>query len=216
MIHMTRQGLAFTGTDADVESLRRTFGRHHHLLLKDFLDPEVISLILPLLERAKYCPAEYEGVGSELLMDRNLAVDALSFLTNDARLFSIVQTITGCGSIGSFQGRIYKFVPDPQHVFDWHNDLREHTRMIALSINLSAGTYRGGLLQIREVSSGKIVAEVANTGFGNAVLFRVSRDLEHRVTGLEGDAARTSFAGWFKSEPGLYSDFARLRADSAA
>jgi len=213
MIRMTRQGLAFAGTDADLEPLRQGFERQHHLLLRDFLDPEVISLALPFLERAKYCPAQYKHVGSELLMQPNLAVDTLSFLTNDVKLFGLVQTITSCDSIGYFQGRVYKLIPDPQHIFDWHDDLNEPNRLIAMSINLSMGNYCSGLLQIREVRSGKIVGEVANTGFGNAVLFRVSKDLEHRVTGIEGDAPRTSFAGWFKSGPGLYS---QLRADATA
>lgn len=111
---------------------------------------------------------------------------------------------------------MYKLIPDSEHAFDWHDDLQEHSRLIAMSINMSAGTYCGGLLQIREVRSGKIVGEVANTGFGNTALFRISQDLEHRVTGLDGGAARTSFVGWFKSQPGIYSHLGRLRADSAA
>ena len=213
MIHMTRQGLAISHVDDDLVSLRRNFDRKHFLLLKDFLHPEIISLILPFLERGKYCPAQYKHVGSELLMQPNLAVETLSFLSNDLKLFGLVQTITDCDSIGYFEGRIYKLIRDPQHIFDWHDDLNEPNRLIAMSIKLSTGNYRGGLLQIREVRSGKIVAEVANTGLGNAVLFRVSKDLEHRVTGIEGDAPRTSFAGWFKSGPGLYS---QLRADAAA
>ena len=215
MIQVTRQGLAFDGTDADVELLRRSFDRHHHLVLSNFLNHEVSSLILPFVEGARYGRAEYEHIGSEFLMERNLAVDALSFLTNDVKLFGLVQAIIGCGSIACFKGRIYKLIPDPHHAFDWHDDLRDH-RLIAMSINLSAGTYRGGVLQIRELRSGKIVGEVANTGFGSAVLFRISQDLQHRVTGLEGEADRTSFAGWFTSEPGIYSVLGRSRADSAA
>jgi hypothetical protein len=205
MIQMTRQGLSFSGADADLELLKRDFERRHYLLLKDFLHPEIASLLLPFLKRAKYSPAQYKRVGSEFLMEPNLALDTLSFLTNDMKLFSLIQTITDCGSIGCFQGRIYKLIPDPQHIFDWHNDLHDESRLIAMSINLSAGMYRGGLLQIREVRSGKIAGEVANTGFGSAVLFRISEDLEHRVTGIQGDAPRTSFAGWFKSGPSLYS-----------
>jgi hypothetical protein len=214
MIHITRQGLAVSHIDDDLVALRRDFERQHFLLLKDFLHPEVISLILPFLERAKYSPVHYKRVGSELLMEPNPAVDTLSFLTNDMKLFGLLDTITGCGSIGWFQGRIYKLIPDPDQVFDWHDDLQDHSRLTAMSINLSGRTYCGGLLQIREVNSGKIVGEVANTGFGSAVLFRISEKLEHRVTRIEGDAPRVSFAGWFKSGAGLYSHVKQLRADA--
>jgi hypothetical protein len=216
MIHMTQQGLTFTGTQVDAESLRRCFERQHYLMLKDFLDPHIISLILPFLGPAEYVPAKYEHVGSELRMEPNPALDILSFLANDVKLFDLVQTITGCGSIGCFQGRVYKLIPDPLHNFEWHNDLQEPIRLVAMSVNLTEGMFRGGVLQIREVRSGKITAEVANVGFGNAVLFGISDDLEHRVTGIEGDTPRVSFAGWFKSGPGLPSQARQSHADMGA
>jgi 2OG-Fe(II) oxygenase superfamily len=215
MIQTTRQGLAFTGTQADVESLQRCFEREHFLLLKGFLHPEIISLIQPFLARAVYLPSHYEHVGSELRMEPNLAFDTLSFLANDAKLFALVQAITGCASIGSFQGRVYKLIPDPQHNFDWHNDLSEASRLVAMSINLTEGMFRGGVFQIREARSGRITGEVANAGLGNAVLFGISKDLEHRVTGIEGDTPRISFSGWFKSGAGIHSDAGQSHADSA-
>jgi hypothetical protein len=42
---------------------------------------------------------------------------------------------------------------------------------------------------------------VANTGAGDAVLFRIAERLEHRVTSLRGDVPRTAYAGWFLREP---------------
>jgi len=205
MIQMTKQGLAFTGTPADAESLRQCFEREHYVLLKDFLHPDIISLILPFLKSGEYVPAQYKHVGSELRMEPNLAFDTLSFLANDSKLFGLVQAITGCGSIGYFQGRVFKLIPDPQHSFDWHDDLREPNRLVAISINLTEGMFRGGVFQIREVDSGKITGEVRNAGLGNAVLFEISKDLQHRVTGIEGDTPRISFSGWFKSGPGFHA-----------
>ena len=203
MMQLTRRGLAFTGTQADAESLRRCFEREHFLLLKGFLHPEIISLIQPCLARAEYFPAQYKHVGSELRMEPNAALDTLSFLANDANLLALVRKITGCDAIGIFQGRVYRLIPDPLHNFEWHDDLREPSRLVALSVNLSEGKFRGGVFQIREVPSGKITGEVANAGLGDAVLFSISKDLQHRVTGVEGDTPRTSFSGWFKSGPGL-------------
>jgi hypothetical protein len=42
---------------------------------------------------------------------------------------------------------------------------------------------------------------VANTGPGDALLFRIARHLTHRVTPVDGTADKTAFAGWFRSEP---------------
>lgn len=212
VIQLTKRGLA--GTDADIELLRRDFARDHFLLLKDFLHPDIISLIRPFLERAEYSPAQYKHVGSELRMEPNLAFDTLSFLANDGKLFALVQAITGCGPIGYFQGRVYKLIPDPQHTFEWHDDLRESNRLVAISINLTEGIFRGGVFQIREALSGKITGEVANAGLGNAVLFGISKELEHRVTGVEGDTPRISFSGWFKSGAGIHSHTGQFHAHS--
>jgi len=216
VIQLTRQGLVFSGMDADLELLRQSFERQYYLLLKDFLHPEITSLILPFLKRAEYFPAQYTHVGSELRMEPNLASDTLSFLCNDSKLFRLVQTITGCGSIGCFQGRVYKLIPDPYHNFDWHDDLSDPSRLTTMSINLSEGRFRGGVLQIRESHSGKIISEVANTDFGSAVLFRISENFEHRVTGIEGDMPRTSFTGWFKSGPGFHFSAKQLQSDTTA
>jgi hypothetical protein len=183
--------------------LRRRFETEHYLQLKGFLHPDVISLILPFLARAEYAPAQYKHVGSELRMEPNAAFDTLSFLANDAKLLALVRKITGCDAIAIFQGRVYRLIPDPLHTFEWHDDLHESSRLVAISINLSEGKFRGGVFQIREVGSGKITGEVANAGLGDAVLFSISKDLQHRVTGVEGDTPRTSFSGWFKSGSGL-------------
>jgi len=216
VIQLTRQGFTFSGTDAELELLKQSFERRHYLLLKDFLHPEIASLILPFLKRAEYLPAQYKHVGSELRMEPNLASDTLSFLGNDAKLFRLVQTITGCGSIGCFQGRVSRLIPDPHHNFDWHDDLSDPSRLTTMSINLSEGMFRGGVLQIRESCSRIIISEVANTDFGSAVLFRISENLEHRVTGIEGDMPRTSFTGWFKSGPGFHLPAKQVQSDTTA
>jgi 2OG-Fe(II) oxygenase superfamily len=202
MIQLTKRGLVFTSVEADLALLRRQFESQHCIHLKGFLDSELVSSVLPAIERANYQPKEYDHVGSELLMETNTALLALSHVANDPRLFELVQSVAGCGPINHFLGRIYKLVPAPLHEFGWHDDRRDPHRLIAMSINLGAEAYRGGLLQVREAGTGKVLAEVHNTGIGDAVLFRISRDLEHRVGSLqEGSAPRISFAGWFRLEP---------------
>jgi hypothetical protein len=216
MIRLTRSGMAFVGSQADVDSLRHIFEREHCLLLRGFLGGDLVPLVLPLLKRAQFSPAHYEHVGSELLMEPNAALEILTFLSNDQKLFDLVETITRCQRISSFYGRVYKLAPNPDHTFDWHDDLHEPSRLLAMSLNLSTDQFRGGLLQIREVASGNIIHEVANTGFGDAVMFRLTRDLEHRVTPVDGDTPKISYAGWFKTQPNIYSSLRQLRDQRAS
>jgi hypothetical protein len=70
-----------------------------------------------------------------------------------------------------------------------------------MTINLSNEIYSGGALQIRERESGRIISEVPNVSAGDAVIFRLSDKLQHRITRVEGSASKTAFAGWFKAEP---------------
>jgi hypothetical protein len=43
----------------------------------------------------------------------------------------------------------------------------------------------------------KLSAQVNNTGFGDVLLFRISKDLEHRVTPIMEGVPKTACAGWF-------------------
>jgi len=81
-------------------------------------------------------------------------------------------------------------------------------RLIGLSVNLGMQSYDGGVFQLSERHSKDILCEVANTGSGDGILFRIADNLTHRVTTVEGTAPKTAFAGWFHSEPEFLSLFA--------
>ena len=124
----------------------------------------------------------------------------LFFLFNDEKLFEFVQQVTGCEQIGCFSGRVYRVIPGRSHYHVWHTDADKH-RMVAGSINLSTEIYCGGALQIRKPQSEQVLHEVSNTGFGDAIFFRISPFLAHRLTDIKGTVAKTACAGWFQSKP---------------
>ncbi len=122
----------------------------------------------------------------ELQVQDLILRDLLHFGTNHPTLFAYIEQITGCGRIEGFQGRIYcrRAMPGKQHYYPWHNDYR----LVGMSINLSPENYAGGILQIRHRLSKQLLSEVANTGFGDGVIFRIASELQHRVTKVEGTA----------------------------
>jgi hypothetical protein len=145
-------------------------------------------------------------------MRENAVLVALFLLVNDERLFRLLEEVTGCGRIGCFRGRVYRMIPGPEFYHGWHDDVAG-SRLAAMSINLSGEAYRGGVLQIREAGSKRILQEVANPGAGDAVVFRVSRQLEHRITEVEGCVPRTALAGFFESEPDHRTVFHAVMSD---
>jgi len=205
MIQLTRSGLSLTDHGEEVESLRGDFDRQHCVRLRQLLAPDLLRLVQMQLDREEFYERVYHASGTPPPVTLSLPQDTavfglLRFLVNNGQFFEVVRQIAGLGRIGCVEGDVYRMVPGLGHFDSWHDDLGGG-RMLAMAINLSTEVFRGGLLQIRELESGRLVHEVANTGFGDATLFRIGSHLEHRVTPVEGAAARTVFAGWFLPEP---------------
>jgi hypothetical protein len=216
MIQLTRSGLILTGHGEEVASLRGDLDRQHCVRMRQFLAPDLLRLIQSQLDGAEFQERIYHDSGTPPPVTLSLPQDTavfgfLRFLVNNGQFFEVVRQIAGLGPIGSVEGDVYRMVPGLGHFDSWHDDLGGG-RMLAMAINLSTETFRGGLLQIRELESGRMVYEVANTGFGDAAIFRISRHLEHRVTPVEGTAARTVFAGWFLPKPDYRSWYQKERA----
>ncbi len=213
MIQITRTGVAFRGTPDDLENLRSQFDREYCVLLRNFFDQELLSLTLHCLEKASFQHHNDSGIAEELKSEDKTLNGLLHMMTNKPKLFDLVRAITGCDPIGCFGGRVYRMIPGGGHYDTWHSDVGDN-RLITLSLNLSTDVYSGGVLQIREEETGRVVHEVANIGLGDAILFRISTRLRHRVSTLEGKNAKTAFAGWFKSQPSYQRIFADLRGET--
>ena len=147
-------------------------------------------------------------------MTESAAFGALLFLINDEKLFQLIQDITQCALIDCFEGRVYRVNPGDGHHDSWHNDIGEG-RVVGMSLNLSREVYSGGVLQIRNRETEAVISEAANTGFGDAVVFRLSRDLQHRITEVEGSASKTAFAGWFRAQRNVSSSLKESQAEGA-
>jgi hypothetical protein len=76
-----------------------------------------------------------------------------------------------------------------------------------MTLNLSRAPFRGGQFLLRDRQSKRMLAEVANTGLGDALTFRISHELQHRIFDLQGDEPKIAFAGWFDQEgPELFEE----------
>ena len=182
----------------DIERCKVEFQQKHCALLPKLLEPPLLDFLFERLERGLWRENVHEDIGVELVLEDTAARGLLHFVANAPAFLKIVEQITGCHWLTQFSGRVYRFVPNCGHYDSWHNDNGDG-RLIAMSLNLSPLGYEGGIFQLREWSSKRILAEIANTGWGDATLFRISGQIEHRVTEVKGTKPKTAFAGWFKS-----------------
>ncbi len=207
-IQITRAGAVIDVGEPELQALRDEFEARHCVVLRQLIEPGLLCELQRRIEAAPFFDRHNLDIGDEQRIVPGAVSSALEFLTNDPALFSLVRGISGCGPIGCCRGRIYRLLPAAGHESDWHDDLL-YGRMLTMSINLSAAPYTGGLLQIRNRDTGEICTEIANTGPGDATVFRIAPFLQHRVTPLTGTVPRTAYAGWFVATP----DFAaELRA----
>lgn len=200
---ITARGAVITATPSDLRRARSAFKRDNHVRISGFVESELLSTMLKHLRHAHFEASEY-GVGSDLAAWDSPVSGGLHLLMNDPALLRFVRSLTGYPVIGSFTGRLYRMVAQPGLDFDWHTDLRADSTRVgaAMTINLGARPYRGGMLQMRQTGD-EAIAEMPNPGPGDAILFRLAPGLQHRVTPVESKQPKTAFTGWFLSTPGF-------------
>jgi 2OG-Fe(II) oxygenase superfamily len=196
MIQLTRTGVVFSGSEDDLDKLRSEFDRNHYLILPKLFESELLQVVLKRIESAKFISFEHKGIGLEFCMEDQPTIALLTFVANVPAFHRLIERITGCGRIGEYSGRVYRMTSRDGHYDHWHDDSNDG-RMITMSVNLTPQLFHGGALQMRYHGTEKILHEVRNNGLGDALLFRVSPELEHRVQGVEGDVPKTALAGWF-------------------
>jgi hypothetical protein len=210
-IQVTNAGAAGAVSRAELARLHREFAQHHCVLLRGLFDRALLREIAEPIARSGFRPKKHARLGTDLAITNPTVPGALTFLVNDSKLFNLVRAITGCPWIGSFGGRIYRIAPRRGQNLTWHNDMLPR-RLVAMSINLASPPCDGGLLQIRDSRSHRLLHEVANRGYGDAVLFEIAPHLEHRSTAVVGRTPKTAFAGWFMSAPDYVQTLKRLCA----
>ena len=197
-IQITKSGTLLSCSKEELEKMQKEFDKNHGLLLPKFIGSSLLRKIQEQINNYKFI--KRENYGQEGYMMNNTIRGLLYFLLNDKKLFKILEQLTGYGPIGHIEGRIYRFTPGYGHHDRWHDDITGH-RLFTISINLSTEVYEGGVLQIRDRNSKKVLTKLPNTGFGDAIIFRIDKKIEHKLTNVRGTASKTAFAGWFSSKP---------------
>jgi hypothetical protein len=202
LLQLTSNGLVL---EEQLDALRDRFAMQHYVVLENLLEPVLREKIQQRIERAQWNSSAFEGSdrdqifsGTEFTLDEPVTGNILAFILNNPDFLEAVRIITGYKQISEFAGRIYRMAAGPQHHLSWHNDALEKRR-VGLSMNLSTEVFLGGTFELRDRWTLAPLGQVNNTGFGDVLLFRISRDLQHRVTEVVGTVPKTACAGWFRA-----------------
>jgi hypothetical protein len=201
---LTRQRLECAGPQP-LEDLHTAFARQHFVRLPRFLESNLLDTFHARVKSASFTRRLEDDIEIEETLADPVAEALLLIPMNDPALFDAVRAITGCGHIGCFTGRVFRRrAAGVGHYYPWHTDAT-HDRLVAISVNLGRIPHDGGVLQLRRLGTQSVLGEVANTGAGDAVLFRIATDLEHHVTPVTSPVSRLVLAGWFRRQPDFWA-----------
>ena len=205
MLVLTKAGIGPGVDQAELTALRAQFARDHVVRLPGFFGVDLLAAMRKRLAGAEFSRRVEEGVEIELTLEEPAPLALAMVTLNDPALFTEIDRITGCGPIGCFSGRVHlrRASANGGHYYPWHNDI-EYERLVGLSVNLSEQPFEGGVLEIRDERSKRIVSRVPNPTPGDAVLFRISPALEHHVTPVTTETPRLVLAGWFRRSPNFW------------
>jgi hypothetical protein len=196
LIQPTRKGVIFSGTQRDLELLHLKYDRDHYVILPQLYDTVLLEEIMRRVDSAQFLPRDHGAIGREFCMNDRITESMMTFFPNNPVFLRLLECITGEPRLGEFVGRVYRMTSSYGHFDAWHDDCCNQ-RVVTMSVNLSRQVYAGGVLQMKLLDSDEIIQEVHNPGFGDALLFRISTELKHRVQEVKGDVPKTAFAGWF-------------------
>ncbi len=196
MIQISRSGVRYE--EIRIDELTQEFRERKVVRLPELIEPSLLDHVRRRMEVGPWQPRIHPGIGDEYTLNDLAALSLLHFVANFAEFRGLIARISGSCSLRRFQGRIYRMFPGRHHD-DWHDDDID-SRAVGLTLNLSSVPFRGGLFLMRARESGRMLAQIANTGQGDALIFKISKHLEHRVADVEGDEPKTAFAGWFKTK----------------
>jgi 2OG-Fe(II) oxygenase superfamily len=200
---MIRVASTGSATVDALDPLRAEFSSSQMVRLPGFLSRDFVGYLQLEIQHAVFVDRVHEGIGQDQHMLPNPALSLIHFALNAPELISAVEEISGHQTLGGFLGHVFRLTPGNGYD-SWHTDA-DGQRQIGLTVNLGAEPYEGGVFQLKDLASQRLLGEVANVIPGDAVLFRIDKQLAHRATAVTSTVPRLTLAGWFHSGASFWS-----------
>ena len=178
---------------------RAAFDDASALTLPAALEPAFLRTILAICRRGPFVPEHIGRIGWRTVEERDAAGAALRFALERPAFVRWLEAATGCETLRRLAGLVAEIGADTGQELGWHNDLHEGAldRRLAVTIHLSDEPYDGGVFEMRDEASGRLLVQEGALPPGSVMLFRIDNRLRHRVTPVTSGGPRRVFAGWY-------------------
>ncbi|MES2441764.1 MAG: 2OG-Fe(II) oxygenase [Pseudomonadota bacterium] len=190
-------GAAATVLLDPAEAYRDGFTARRSILCRDAFEPGFLGTLRNLCNRGHFVAETVDGLGDREVEAPQRAGGAITLALQRAGLLRWLEAATGCGPLGTAEGRVVQARPNDHDQLDWHNDLYDPQRRLAVTVNLTETPYEGGLFELRTVRTRETLTAHRHAAPGDMMIFDVTRDLEHRVLPVTAGGPRRVYTGWF-------------------
>lgn len=180
---------------------RAVFADQDAIVLPSALDPVFLRTILSICRRGPYVPEYIDKIGQRTTEERDIAGGALRFALERPAFLRWVEAASGCDTVSRIAGVVAEIAAGTGQELGWHNDRNDPTlaRRLAVTIQLSDAPYDGGVFEMRDQQSGRMLVREGALPPGSVMLFRIDNRLRHRVTQVTNGGPRRVFAGWLSA-----------------
>ena len=197
-----RYGITLPTTDWS--ELHDTFASRHCVQFKDFIASPLLGELTEQIALAKFGAMYHDPLGIDYSMDFGPTQAMLHYLITDERLLATVERIANIPpcTLDRFTGRVYRMIKNRDRD-GYHDDVHLlDRRLVAISVSMTREPCQGGALHLRRKRWLRPFHLSTQAELGEAVLFRISRHLQHKVGNVLA-GSRTNLAGWYCARAGF-------------
>jgi hypothetical protein len=195
-------GAAQTDLLADPAPWAACFAEQRAIVCHDIFEPALFAKLLAAASSTQFRDDQVE-LGTRAVEEPQRVGGTINVLLQRANLFRWLEAVTGRTGLAGAEGRLVQTRAGAGDALDWHNDLQQARRALAITISLTDAAYEGGLFEMRRVDDPATARCFNHARAGTALIFDLGNDIEHRVHPVSAGGPRRVFTGWFMREAAL-------------
>jgi hypothetical protein len=185
---------------ADPAPWAAMFAEQRAIVCRDIFDPALADRMLAAARGTAFREDHVAELGTRAVEEPQRVGGTINVLLNRPDLFRWLEAVTGRTGLAGAEGRLVQTRAGGGDALEWHNDLQQSRRALAITISLTEAVYNGGLFELRRVDDPATTRCFTHARAGTALIFDLGSDIEHRVQPLSSGGPRRVFTGWFMRE----------------
>ena len=116
---------------------------------------------------------DIDQIGTRLIESPQLIGRAISLLLHSTELLRWLEDVTGAGPLQAVAGRFAEMRASHNDALDWHDDLHDTSRRLAIIVNLSDRPFAGGQFQLRRKGESELLLRHNHPQAGSVLIVAV-------------------------------------------